>query len=77
MNAKEKAEIIKAYQTSKNSIQDIARIYRVDVKEVLELIGESNLSTVTLPGDMIDATEIGPGASVYRGKDIDVNISVH
>jgi len=63
------------YQHGKGSIQDLARIYRVSVDEVLHLIGESNLGTVVAQGDMIDASEIGPGATMNYGKEFKVPFS--
>jgi hypothetical protein len=58
------------YQHGQGSIQDIARVYRLDVNEVLHMIGEDELSTVQLQsGDLIDASEAGPGAQMnYEGK---------
>jgi hypothetical protein len=58
------------YQHGQGSIQDIARVYRLDVNEVLHIIGEDELSTVQLQsGDLIDASEAGPGAQMnYEGK---------
>ncbi len=53
MDDKLKTEIIKVYQTSRNSIQDIARIYRVDVHEVMEAIGEKKATNVQMEGDLI------------------------
>jgi len=64
------------YQHGKGSIQDLARIYRVSVDEVLRIIGESNLGTVTTQGDMIDASEVGPGATISHGKDFKVPFDV-
>jgi hypothetical protein len=71
-------QVITAYQTSSNSIQDIARIYKVDVHEVLEVIGEGDMSTVHTPGDLVDPSELGPGdAQINYGKDITVPISLN
>jgi hypothetical protein len=66
----EKTEIKNFYQTGKGSIQDLARIYRVSVDEVLEVIGEKHLSSVRISGDMIDPTEAGPGAQLNYGSDV-------
>lgn len=65
------------YQHGKGSIQDLARIYRVSVDEVLHIIGESNLGTVSTQGDMIDASEVGPGASMNYGKEFKVPFDVN
>lgn len=74
MDEKTKKEVVKAYQSSRNSIQDLARIYRVDVYQVLDAIGEGRLSKVRLEGDMIDENEAGPGAQMSYGKDVRVPI---
>lgn len=71
-------KILKTYQTSRNSIQDIARINRVDVHEVLEIIGEGNLSTVTMLGDMVDPSELrGTNAEFNNGSTARVEISTN
>lgn len=77
LNDKEKAEIKAFYQTGKGSIQDYARIYRVDVKEVLELLGEGHLSQVTIGGDMIDPGEAGPGAQMNYGSQEPISFSTN
>lgn len=65
MDKKTKDAVLKAYQTSSNSLQDLARIHNVSLDEVLNLTGNGHLATVqTSPGDMVDGTEVGPGAVV-------------
>lgn len=76
LDEKTKSEIKHVYNTSRNSIQDIARIYRVSVDQVLEIIGESRLGTVTTQGDIIDASEAGPGAVLNYGKEFKVPFTV-
>lgn len=76
LDDKTKLEILNAYQRGINSIQSIARIYRVSVDQVLEIIGEENLGTVTIAGDLIDASEAGPGAAMNYGRDYKVPFSV-
>lgn len=56
------------YQRAEGSLQDLARIYRVSVDEVLEIVGHSELGTVTIPGDLIDQSEAGPGAQMNYGR---------
>lgn len=75
MDAKTRKAVKKAYLTSRNSIQDIARIYRVDVHEVMEVIGEGQASTVHLEGDMISQDEAGSNAQMNYGKDIKIPIN--
>jgi hypothetical protein len=65
-------KIVKAYQESKNSIQDIARIFNVTVNHVLNLIGEEEMSTVPMGGDLIDQVEAGVGAQLNLGKEVEV-----
>ena len=77
MNDETRKAVIKAYQTSRNSIQDIARINRVEVQEVLEAIGEGNLTSVSTSGDLIDQQEAGPEAVVNYGKQIRVPYSTN
>lgn len=72
MDKKTRQEILKAYQTSRNSIQDIARIYKVTVPEVLDLIGEGKSKSVTAIGDQIAPDEIGEGASFNSGKKFNI-----
>lgn len=69
-------QIIFWYQHGKGSIQDLARIYNVEVSYVLNIIGEGHLSNVTLGGDMIDATTAGPGVSMNYGKEIKIPFDV-
>jgi hypothetical protein len=72
MDDKTRAEIIHWYQVGTRSIQDIARIYRVEVGEVLEIIGERELSSVDISGDLIDAEEAGPNAEMNYGQQVKV-----
>jgi hypothetical protein len=66
---KTRAAILDHYQKGQGSIQDIARVYRVTVDEVLHIIGEDELTSVTFQGDLIDPSEAGPGVTPnYEGK---------
>lgn len=69
-------EIFGHYQHGRGSIQDLARIYHVSVDEVLEITGNSTLSTVFSQGDLIDSTEAGPNAAMNYGKEIKVPFTV-
>lgn len=64
------------YQHGKGSIQDLARIFNVSVERVLDLVGEGHLSTVTTAGDLIDESEIGPGATINYEKTFRVPFDV-
>lgn len=75
MDDKTRAEIIHWYQVGTRSIQDIARIYRVSVDEVLELVGEKELGSVYLGGDLIDRDEAGPNAEMNYGQTVKVPFS--
>lgn len=67
--AKFRADILLTYQTSSSSIQDIARINRLTVVEVLEIIGQTDLISVETVGDQIDQDEAGPEVHVNpRGR---------
>jgi hypothetical protein len=65
-----KKKILEHYQKGQGSIQDLARIYRVSVEQILDLTDNSELKQVTTTGDLVDASEAGPGAQLnYYGKD--------
>jgi len=72
-----RAEINAHYQHGRGSIQDLARIHGVSVDQVLEIIGETTLSTVSTQGDLIDASELGPEASISYGKQFKVPFSTN
>jgi hypothetical protein len=63
------AKIKNHYQLGQGSIQDIARVYRCTVEEVLDVLGLSDVKTVESPGDLIDQTEAGPEA-VLKVKNV-------
>lgn len=65
-------KIVEHYQRGQGSIQDIARVYRLTVDEVLDIIGVTDISIVTTQGDLIDAEEAGPGAQINYSKDFKV-----
>lgn len=48
------------YQKGEGSIQDLARIYRLEVDEVLDMLGLSDVKEVEGMGDLIGANEAGP-----------------
>lgn len=56
------------YVHGRGSIQDIARVHRIKVDEVLHIIGQEELATVETTGDMIDQSELGPGATLEHGR---------
>ena len=70
-------KIIEHYQKGQGSIQDIARVYRLTVDEVLEIIGVKDISNVRTQGDLIDAEEAGPGAQINLSKDFKVPFSTN
>lgn len=76
MDDKTKKDVKHAYIHGRNSIQDIARIYKVSVPEVLDQIGEGKSKTVQVPGDLIDEAEAGPNAQMNYGKDVPVTFTV-
>ena len=65
-------KIYQHYLKGEGSLQDIARVYRVSVDDVLQIIGAPELSTVMTQGDLIDASEIGPEAQYSHGKNFKV-----
>lgn len=71
MDAELKKTINDHYQKG-NSIQAIARSYRLTVEEVLDMIGQGEMKSVTIQGDMIDLEEAGPGAQIVTEKTFNV-----
>ena len=63
MDKELQAKLVDHYQKGQGSIQDLARIYKVSVDEVLDAIGLGN-DTPILTGDLIDQSEAGPEATV-------------
>lgn len=59
------AEKIKAYYMfGHGSIQDYARIFRMDVPEVLRILDLDDMNEVQTQGDLIDQAEAGPEVNV-------------
>lgn len=56
------------YQHGSGSIQDIARVHRLSVEEVLHIIGQDEMTTVVTQGDLIDQQEAGPGIHLEPSK---------
>jgi len=80
LSEKEIAEIKDFYQHGKGSIQDYARIYRVSVAEILDIVGESDLKRAKMSdGDQVDAAELGPtGRGMINGPEyVDVPFTTH
>lgn len=59
-----KQKIRDFYMKGQGSIQDYARIYRVSVEEVLEILGLNDMIEVETQGDLIDQGEAGPEVKV-------------
>lgn len=66
------------YMHGQGSIQDIARVYRMSVEEVLHLIGQDEMLTVEQShGDLIDQSEAGPMTEInLQGKKFPVSYDV-
>ena len=60
-------KIFNHYEKGEGSIQDIARVYRCSVEEVLHIIGQDELTSVELIGDQIDQSEAGNATVNYQG----------
>ena len=69
-------QIVYWYQRGKGSIQDLARIFNVEVPYVLGLIGEGKSGYVVMQGDLIDQSIAGPGASMNYGKEVKIPFDV-
>lgn len=76
MDPKTKANIINSYQRGRNSIQDLARIYKVSVQDVLETVGEGSATKVVAQGDLIDQQEAGNEVPVVYSKEFRPDFSV-
>lgn len=74
LSEEEIAQIKDFYGRGKGSIQDYARIYGVSVAEVLDLIGEGDMKTVHVGGDLVDEAELGPTGKgqINYGEDVAV-----
>lgn len=67
--SEEEIEKIKdLYQHGKGSIQDYARIYRVEVSEILEILGMGEMNQVQYTPDLVDASEMGPEKNKINGE---------
>lgn len=64
MDEELKKKINDHYQLGQGSIQDIARVYRLEVAEVLAVIGQEEMTTVEGIGDLIDQKEAGPDVEI-------------
>lgn len=63
-----RAKIKEHYRKGEGSIQDIARVYRVSVADVLDITGNSEIKTVEFGGDLIDQETAGQGATINYGR---------
>lgn len=64
MDEKTKQKVIGHYDKGEGSIQDIARVYKVTVEEVLAAIGQPEVGMIETQGDLIDQSEAGPEVKV-------------
>lgn len=63
-----KKKVIEHYNLGQGSIQDIARVYRLDVDEVLEVLGMQDMMTVQTMGDLIGQDEAGLETQLQTGR---------
>lgn len=63
-----KTKVNEHYQLGQGSIQDIARVYRLSVEEVLDIIGQSEVAVVEGMGDLIGPEEAGEAPIVTSKK---------
>lgn len=71
-----KKKVIEHYNLGQGSIQDIARVYRLDVNEVLEVLGMHDMMTVQTMGDLIGQDEAGLETPLQSGRQYKVPYSV-
>lgn len=77
MDEETKKKIQDHYQKGQGSIQDLARVYRYTVEEVLEVLGQSDITTIETSGDLIDQREAGPETKLNPTKKFNVNFTVN
>jgi hypothetical protein len=77
LDDKIKKDVMNAYQTGSSSIQDIARVFRVDVDDVLNLTGNGHLATVHTSGDLVDRQEVGPNVPLSQGQEYQTPITLN
>jgi len=63
-----KKKVIEHYNLGQGSIQDIARVYRLDVDEVLDALGMQDMMTVQTMGDLIGQDEAGLETPLQSGR---------
>lgn len=64
MDEETKSKIKKHYQLGQGSIQDIARVYRYSVEEILDVLGLGDMSTIESSGDLIGQDEAGDEVTI-------------
>lgn len=66
------------YNRGEGSIQDIARVYRVSVADVLDITNNQELKAVTIQGDLIDPQEaMGHGSQFNPGTVVNQNYDLN
>ena len=60
MDAELRKKINEHYQLGQGSIQDIARVYHLEVNTVLEELGLTDMLEVESVGDLVDRSEVDP-----------------
>lgn len=65
------------YQKGEGSIQDLARIYRLDVGEVLDILGLSDIKEVEGMGDLIGENEAGPEVQIKTSNRYKANFTTN
>ncbi len=76
MTEEVKKEVLQLYQTSRHSIQTIARTFNISVEDVLEITDNKDISTVTFVGDLIDASDLtGTNATINTGATYKLNFT--
>lgn len=57
-------KIMYHYQRAQGSIQDLARVYKLSVDEVLHILDLDDMTEIQTQGDLIDQSEAGPEVRV-------------
>jgi len=77
MDDETKAKIKNHYQLGQGSIQDLARVYRFTVDEVLDALGLNDVSQVEGMGDLIGQDEAGPDTIIKTKNTYKSNFSTN
>lgn len=66
------------YDKGRGTIQDYARIYRLDVSEVNDILGQTDVNSIQMVGDLVDQEYVGNKSVVNEvGETYTVPFDIH